>query len=50
MRDGQKKLTIALDGETYRRLRQGALDLGKTGQALMETAVKEYLARLDLQR
>ena len=45
MRDGEKRLTLALDGATYKNLRQLGLDTGKTNQDMMESAVKEYLAR-----
>jgi len=45
MRDNEKRLTLALDGETYRRLRQLGLDTLKSNQDMMEVAVKEYLAR-----
>lgn len=45
MRENQKRLTLALDGETYKDLRQLGLDTGKTNQDMMEQAVKEYLAR-----
>ena len=45
MRDGERRLTLALDGETYKALRQLGVDTDRTNQAMMETAVKEYLAR-----
>lgn len=45
MRKDQKKLSLALDGDTYRALRIVALDLGRTGQDIMELALKEYLIR-----
>ena len=45
MRPNQKRLTLALDGDTYKALRQLGLDTGKTNQDMMERAVKEYLAR-----
>ena len=47
MRENEKRLTLALDGETYKRLRQLGLNIGKTNQDMMEQAVKEYLARWD---
>jgi predicted transcriptional regulator len=45
MRKDQKKLSLALDGDTYRALRLLALDLGQTGQDIMERALKDYLIR-----
>ena len=44
-RDNEKRLTLALDGGTYKALRQLGLDTGQTNQDMMEQAVKEYLAR-----
>lgn len=41
----QKRLTLALDLETYRALRQLGLQIDKTNQAMMYDAVKEYLSR-----
>lgn len=46
-RENEKRLTLALDGETYKALRQLGLDTGKSNQDMMETAVKEYIARWD---
>ena len=45
MKDDRKRLTLALDPETYKALRQLGLDIGKSNQAMMAQAVKEYLAR-----
>ena len=45
MRENEKRLTLALDGETYKALRQLGLDTSRTNQDMMERAVKEYLAR-----
>ena len=45
MRENEKRLTLALDGETYRALRQLGLDTGRTNQDMMEQAVREFLAR-----
>lgn len=45
MSDERKRLTLALDAETYKALRQLGLDIGKTNQDMMFAAVKEYLAR-----
>lgn len=44
-RKNEKRLTLALDGETYKALRQLGLDDDKNNQEMMEAAVKEYLAR-----
>lgn len=46
-RKDEKRLTLALDGNTYKRLRQLGLDTMRSNQDMMEQAVKEYLARLD---
>ena len=45
MRTNEKRLTLALDGETYRQLRQLGLDEERSNQEMMEIAVKEYLSR-----
>ena len=37
--------TVALDPETYRRLRQLGLDTGKSNQDMIAAAIREYLAR-----
>lgn len=37
--------TVALDPETYRRLRQLGLDTGKSNQEMIAAAIREYLAR-----
>ena len=44
-RPGEKRLTLALDGETYRRLRLHAAETDQTHQAILETALAEYLKR-----
>lgn len=44
-RDGEKRLTLALDGETYRRLRMHAAETDQTHQAILEDALAEYLKR-----
>ncbi len=44
-REGEKRLTLALDGETYRRLRMHAAETDQTHQTILETALAEYLKR-----
>ena len=44
-RPGEKRLTLALDGETYKRLRLHAVNTDQTHQAIMEQALAEYLKR-----
>jgi hypothetical protein len=44
-REGEKRLTLALDGETYRRLRMHAAKTDQTHQAILEVALAEYLNR-----
>lgn len=44
-REGEKRLTLALDGETYRRLRMHAAETDQTHQAILEAALAEYLNR-----
>ena len=46
-RPGEKRLTLALDGETYKRLRLHAAETDQTHQAILETALTEYLKRAD---
>ncbi|WP_316016072.1 CopG family transcriptional regulator [Roseobacter sp. HKCCA0434] len=46
-RPGEKRLTLALDGETYRRLRLHAVETDQTHQAILEVALAEYLKRAD---
>ena len=41
----KKRLTLALDGETYRRLRMHAAETDQTHQDILETALAEYLKR-----
>ena len=42
-REGEKRLTLALDGETYRRLRMHAVETDQTHQDILEAALVEYL-------
>lgn len=42
-REGEKRLTLALDGDTYRRLRIYAATTDQTHQDIMERALAEYL-------
>ena len=44
-REGEKRLTLALDGETYRRLRLHAAETDQTHQDILEAALVEYLNR-----
>ena len=44
-REGEKLLTLALDGETYRRLRLHAAETDQTHQDILEAALAEYLNR-----
>lgn len=44
-RIGEKRLTLALDGDTYKRLRMHAAETDLTHQAILETALAEYLKR-----
>ena len=44
-RKGEKRLTLALDSATYRRLRMYAAETDQTHQAILETALAEYLNR-----
>lgn len=44
-RDGEKRLTLALDGETYRRLRRHAAETDQTHQEILEASLTEYLSR-----
>jgi hypothetical protein len=44
-RDGEKRLTLALDGGTYRRLRMHAAETDQTHQGILERALAEYLDR-----
>ena len=44
-RQGEKRLTLALDGEAYRRLRMHAAETDQTHQAILESALAEYLKR-----
>lgn len=42
-RPGEKRLTLALDGDTYKRLRLHAAETDQTHQAILEAALAEYL-------
>jgi hypothetical protein len=42
-RPGEKRLTLALDGDTYKRLRRHAAETDQTHQAILEAALKEVL-------
>ena len=44
-REGEKRVTLALDGATYRRLRIYAAETDQTHQAILEDALAEYLKR-----
>ena len=44
-RQGEKRLTLALDGDTYHRLRMHAAETDQTHQDILETALAEYLYR-----
>ena len=44
-REGEKRVTLALDGATYRRLRIYAAETDQTHQAILESALAEYLKR-----
>ena len=41
----KKRVTVALDGGTYRRLRLHAANTDQTHQAILESALAEYLKR-----
>ena len=45
-REGEKRLTLALDGETYRLLRVYAAKNDLTHQTILETALKQYFERV----
>ena len=44
-RPGEKRLTLALDGDTYKRLRMHAAETDQTHQAILEVALADYLKR-----
>lgn len=44
-REGEKRLTLALDGETYRRLRMHAAKTDQTHQDILEAALAKHLER-----
>ncbi len=43
----EKRPTLALDGETYKRLRLYAVETDQTHQAILEAALAEYLKRVN---
>ena len=45
-REGAKRVTLALDGAAYRRLRIYAAETDQTHQAILEDALAEYLKRV----
>lgn len=47
-REGEKRLTLALDGETYRRLRMHAAETDRTHQDILEAALAEYLNHVNM--
>lgn len=42
-RKGEKRLTLALDGDTYKHLRMHAAETDQTHQAILEMALTQYL-------
>ena len=44
-RKGERRLTLAIDGDTYRRLRMHAAQTDQTHQAILEAALAEFLKR-----
>ena len=46
-REGEKRLTLALDGDTYRRLRMHAAETDQTHQDILEAVLAEYLNRVN---
>ena len=44
-REGEKRVTLALDGRMYRRLRIHAAKTDQTHQSILEAALAEYLKR-----
>lgn len=46
-RRGGKRLTLALDGDAYRRLRLHAAKTDRTHQAILEEALSAYLDSMD---
>lgn len=44
-REGEKRLTLALDGDTYRRLRIHAAKTDQTHQYILEQALTQFLKR-----
>lgn len=45
-REDEKRLTLALDGETYRRLRMHAAATDQTHQNILESALTDYLKKV----
>ena len=44
-RPGEKRLTLAIDGETYKRLRLHVAETDQTHPAILEAALAEHLRR-----
>ena len=44
-RSGEKRLTLALDGDTYKRLRIHAAKTDQTHQSILESALADFLDR-----
>ena len=42
-REGERRVTLALDARTYRRLRVHAANTDQTHQTILESALAEYL-------
>ena len=42
-REGERRVTLALDARTYRRLRMHAANTDQTHQTILESALAEYL-------
>ena len=42
-REGERRVTLALDARTYRRLRMHAASTDQTHQTILESALAEYL-------
>lgn len=42
-----KRITVKLDPVTYKALKQLGLDIGKSNQDMLFTALREYMARWD---
>ena len=44
-RKNEKRLTLAIDGDTYRRLRMHAAQTDQTHRAILDAALAEFLNR-----